>query len=115
MPVGGAPLDDGVMCCSDLAERSAVDSHRGGPGRQRGCGDPTGEGARLVEHDADLDVGHAVQVEHDVAASPVNPAGVQTVPHLAEKLPPQCGEVLPRRRGGYDGGGTGLDRGDPYL
>ena len=94
------PAEDGVMSRPHIPEGAAMDGLGRDPSRQRGCHHAAGERARLAEQDADLYVRHAVPVEHDVAASPVDPACVQALPHLAEKLAPQCGEVLPRRPGG---------------
>ena len=90
------------------AHPATVDGHGGGPGGERGCHHAAGERARLAEQDAELHVRHAVQVEHDVAASLVDSACVQAASHLTKKLAPQCGEVLPRRRGRHDSGPVGL-------
>ena len=115
MPVRGALVENGAMGRPHVPEGAAMDGHGRGPGGQRGCHHPADERARLVEQDADLHVRHAVQVEHDIAASPVDPARVQAVPHLTKKLPLQRGELLPRRRGGNDGGPAGLDISKAYL
>ena len=42
-------------------------------------------------------------------------ARVQAVPHLTKKSAPQRGEVLPRRRGGNDGGPAGLHLSEAHL
>ncbi len=70
---------------------------------------------RLVEQDANLDVRHIVAVQHDVAAAPVDPARPQAVPHLAQQLPPQPGELRPRGRGGDHGGPVGLRLDQAHL
>jgi hypothetical protein len=115
VPVRGAPVENGVVGCPYVPKWAPVHGHGCGPGRQGGCHHTAGQGARLVKQDADLYVRHAVQVEHDVAASSVDPARAQALPHLAEKLPPKGGEVLPRRRRGHDCGPAGLDLRELYL
>jgi hypothetical protein len=59
-----------------------MDGHGRGPGGQRRCHHAADKRAWLVEQDADLHIRQVVQVEHDVAASPVDPARVQAIPHL---------------------------------
>src|SRR6516164_7418606 len=46
---------------------------------------------------------------------PVDTARMQAVPHLAEKLPPQRGELLPGRCGGNDGGRAGFGINETHL
>ena len=115
VPVRSTPGENGVMGRPHVPERPAMDGHGHGPGRQRGRHHTAGERAWLIEQDADLYVRHAVQIEHDVAASAVDTARVQAVPHLAEKLAPQPGELRPRCRSGHDGCPAGLDISEVHL
>jgi hypothetical protein len=100
--VRGAPAENRFMGRPHVPEGAAMDGRGRSPGGQRGCHDAASERAWPLEQDADLHVWHAVEVEHDVAASPVDSARMQAVPHLAQEPPPQRGKVLPRRRGGND-------------
>ena len=81
-----------------------MDRHGRGSGGQRRFHHPSGQRAGPVEQDADLHGGHAVAVQHDVAAPPIDPAGAEAIPDLAEKPSPERGEFLPRRPDGDDGG-----------
>ena len=88
MPVRGTPAENRFMGRPHVAERATMDGHGRYPSGQRGCHHAASERAWPVEQDADLHVRHAVEVEHDVAASPVDPARMQAVPDLAKELPP---------------------------